>query len=69
MAGWPTPNSTIVDHKPRPPIMGNRKPTDPQIVLADVAVYLAGWPTPKARDHHTEGQGQFSPSLLFYQVQ
>lgn len=24
---------------------------------------LAGWPTPKARDHHTEGQGQFSPSL------
>ena len=22
-----------------------------------------GWPTPKSRDHHTEGQGQFSPSL------
>lgn len=21
------------------------------------------WPTPKARDHHTEGKGQFSPSL------
>lgn len=24
---------------------------------------LAAWPTPKARDHHTEGKGQFSPSL------
>ena len=48
--GWPTPSSTIVDHKPRPPIMGNRKPTDPQIGLADVAVYLAGWPTPPTSD-------------------
>lgn len=48
--GWPTPNATVVDHKPRPPIMGNRKPSDPQIGLADVAVYLAGWPTPTATD-------------------
>ena len=48
--GWPTPSSTVVDHKPRPPIMGNRKPSDPQIGLADVAVYLAGWPTPVAND-------------------
>lgn len=24
---------------------------------------LAGWPTPKARDHHIEGKGQFSQSL------
>ena len=23
----------------------------------------SGWPTPKHRDHHTEGRGQFSPSL------
>ena len=48
VCGWPTPNATVVDHKPRPPIMGNRKPSDPQIGLADVAVYLAGWPTPTA---------------------
>jgi len=50
LAGWPTPSSTIVDHKPRPPIMGNRKPTDPQIGLADVAYHLAGWPTPTVTD-------------------
>ena len=50
VCGWPTPNATVVDHKPRPPIMGNRKPSDPQIGLADVAVYLAGWPTPVAND-------------------
>ena len=50
VCGWPTPNATVVDHKPRPPIMGNRKPSDPQIGLADVAVYLAGWPTTTATD-------------------
>ncbi|MCP1404467.1 hypothetical protein J3D52_004626 [Achromobacter insolitus] len=49
-AGWPTPSSTIVDAKPRPPIIGNRKPTDPQIGLADVAVHLAGWQTPTSID-------------------
>ena len=48
LSGWPTPSSTIVDSKPRPPITANRKPTDPQIGLADVAVHLAGWPTPMA---------------------
>ena len=48
--GWPTPSSTIVDHKPQPPIMGNRKPTDPQIGLADVAYWLAGWPTTTKSD-------------------
>jgi hypothetical protein len=29
----------------------------------DVTAQIASWPTPKARDHHTEGPGQFSPSL------
>lgn len=42
-AGWPTPISTIVDHKPNPPITSNRKATDPQIGLA-------GWPTPTVTD-------------------
>lgn len=50
LAGWPTPNSTLVDAKPRPPIIGNRKSSDPQIGLADVAVHLAGWQTPTAID-------------------
>ena len=50
LTGWPTPSATVVDAKPRPPIIGNRKPTDPQIGLADVAVHLAGWPTPVVND-------------------
>lgn len=48
LAGWPTPNATLVDAKPQPPIMQGRRPTDPQIGLADVAVFLAGWGTPNA---------------------
>ena len=56
--GWPTPSSTIVDHKPQPPIIGNRKPTDPQIGLADVAVYLASWPTPQTSDSTGGGQAK-----------
>jgi len=44
--GWPTPNHTVVDAKPRPPITSGRRPTDPQISVADIAVHLAGWPSP-----------------------
>lgn len=54
-AGWPTPQAHIIEAKPRPPIIGNRKPSDPQIGLADVAVHLAGWPTPHGNS--TTGQG------------
>lgn len=50
LASWPTPSSTIVDAKPRPPITSGRKPTDPQIGLADVAVHLAAWQTPMSSD-------------------
>lgn len=50
LTGWPTPSASIIDAKPNPPIIGNRKPTDPQIGLADVAVHLAGWPTARAAD-------------------
>ena len=76
--GWLTPGSTVVDHKPRPPIMGNRKPSDPQIGLADVAVYLAGWCTPTVEDAGRKGSldqwmkylndGQTSGSRLRNQV-
>lgn len=53
LSAWPTPSSTIVDAKPRPPITTGRKPTDPQIGLADVAVHLAGWPTPSCNNDRT----------------
>jgi len=44
LAGWPTPNSTVVDAKPNPPITSRRKPTDPQISTADIAVHLLPGP-------------------------
>lgn len=44
LASWPTPSATIVDAKPNPPITSGRKPTDPQIGLADVAVHPAPGP-------------------------
>lgn len=46
LTGWPTPNATLTEAKPLPPITSNRKATDPQIGLADVAVHLVGCPTP-----------------------
>lgn len=47
-AGWNTPDRTMTQAKSKPPVLGNRKPSDPQISLADQAVHLAGWPTPMA---------------------
>jgi len=61
LAGWPTPNANIIDAKPNPPILGNRKPTDPQIGLADVAVHLTGWTTPSATDG--ERAGTMTPNM------
>ena len=49
-SGWPTPTTAVIDHKSRPPIIGNRKATDPQISLADIAYHLAAWPSPIAND-------------------
>lgn len=48
LAGWNTPDTTMTQAKARPPVLGNRKPTDPQISLADQAYHLAGWGTPTA---------------------
>lgn len=45
-AGWNTPDRTMMQAKAVPPVLGNRKPTDPQISLADQVFHLAGWPTP-----------------------
>lgn len=55
LSGWPTPDTTLTQAKSKPPVLGNRKPTDPQISLADVAHHLAGWPTPMAKDGGTGG--------------
>ncbi|WP_224776936.1 hypothetical protein [Achromobacter insolitus] len=61
LSAWPTPNSAIVDAKARPPITTGRKPTDPQIGLADVAVHLASWATPRAND--AEKRGDLAPDI------
>ena len=55
LAGWATPDSTMHQAKSKPPVLGTRKPTDPQISLADQAFHLAGWPTPTANS--TTGPG------------
>ena len=60
LVGWPTPDAVFTQAKPRPPIFGNRKPTDPQITLACVA-NLVGWPTPMSKDErgiHSDLWGQ-----------
>lgn len=57
LAGWVTPTTAVIDHKSRPPVVGNRKPTDPQISLADQAFHLAGWTTPSASDSTRSGTG------------
>lgn len=44
LAGWNTPDSTMMQAKAKPPVLGNRKPTDPQISLADQACHLAPGP-------------------------
>jgi hypothetical protein len=68
----------VVDAKPRPPIIGNRKPTDPQISTADIAVHLCGWATPTTRDWKSGGadltnslvrkDGKLRNDLLDYQA-
>jgi hypothetical protein len=51
LAGWPTPQSQVIDAKKKPPVMVRRRACDPQIGLADVAVHLASWATPTRCDH------------------
>lgn len=60
LAGWPTPQSQVIDAKKKPPITTGRKATDPQIGLADVAVHLASWATPTRSDH----QGAATPEAV-----
>ena len=70
LTGWPTPNSTVVDAKPNPPITSSRKPTDPQISTADIAVHLLPGPARLTATGElltgshagTESGGQLRPS-------
>jgi hypothetical protein len=61
LAGWPTPNAQMIEAKSKPPILGNRKPSDPQIGLADIAVHLSG-PTPSGSPAETGKRGQLNPA-------
>ena len=56
---WPTPAVSMITNDV------NMRSTDGRTKPNKLgwAAAMAAWPTPKARDHHTEGKGQFSPSL------
>lgn len=61
--GVPTPCSTVVEEKPRPPVTRNRRPTDPQIGLADVAVWLIGPAQVQSGLHAaTESRARLNPA-------
>ena len=64
LSGWPTPNSLVVDAKPNPPITSGRRPTDPQISVADIAVHLCGWPTCTATDATKQGNVSPRPGMM-----
>ena len=64
--GWPTPtvgNATGSQAAKDASATGRRPDGSKATVSLNAVGQLAGWPTPRARDHHTEGQGQHSPSL------
>ena len=79
LAGWGTPDRTMMQAKSTPPVTGNRKPTDPQISLADQAFHFAGWGTPTATepggsaqafiDRKQEKVGGDAVTMLAHQVQ
>ncbi len=56
LAGWPTPTSLS-------PATADYNEAGDSCNLRKTRLLLTGWPTPKQRDHHTEGPGQYSPSL------
>ncbi len=56
--GWRSPSAS----DPVGGVMEIRSGCAGRYKLRDEA-HLAGWPTPKARDFHTEGKGKYSPSL------
>ena len=62
LSGWPTPQTMdTLPPKTGEALARNKKKGGCSNLREHV--HMAGWPTPKARDYHTEGKGQFSPSL------
>lgn len=62
---WPTPGVAVVAAKATPPIMSGRKPSDPQIGLADVATHVISHG--KERDGSsatTEKPGALNPAFV-----
>jgi hypothetical protein len=65
LAAWPTPNAIPEGRgglQSNPEKALQRRAQGHMLNLDDAAI-LAAWPPPKNRDHHTEGEGQVSPSL------
>ena len=54
MTGYPTPTAMSFAESHQP---GNNRYVNKMMEI------FSGYPTPKARDHHTEGKGEYSPSL------
>ena len=58
-SNWPTPNAHVIEHKSKPPILdGTRKPSDPQISIADIAVHHfshQAQPTQPGRESSSNG--------------
>jgi len=63
-AMWPTPATAVIYAKATPPIMAHRKPTDPQIGLADVATHIATGTTPDGSSATTEKPGALNPQFV-----
>ena len=61
---WPTPNTSVIDAKPNPPITSHRKPTDPQISTADVAIHLYSGTMPNTSQAPTEKRGALNPEFV-----
>jgi hypothetical protein len=64
LAGWAAPlkpnGGRVNDNESD---LGAKKNGTKAQIDTSARARLAGWPAVKARDHHAEGQGQFSPSL------
>lgn len=66
---WPTPNAHVIEHKSKPPITdGTRKPSDPQISTADIAVHCFDHSSLPALSHpngpESSSSGPNSPRRL-----
>lgn len=52
---WRTPSANVIEAKSTVVKLTGRKPTDPQVGLANQVMASQKWPTPRARDHPPNG--------------